>query len=169
VFSSHLAFSKSTLHPVVRTLADVFSPLQNNATLTTIFANYLFVDVSLSTIGRLATLILFPTLRAELCSATSIHALLQSQNGSDNLVLADNGLIAQDMVGQCRQVVVVLQALLGLLAVGLTFVQVMLAIRVNRYGQELRRLETMVDVKKLVGLTPSFVKMEEKKKYVVLE
>jgi len=45
----------------------------------------------------------------------------------------------------------------------------MLAIRVNRYGQELRRLETMVDVKKLVGLTPSFVKMEEKKKYVVLE
>lgn len=73
------------------------------------------------------------------------------------------------MAGQCRQVVVVLQALLGILAVGLTFVQVMLAIRVNRYGQELRRLETMVDAKRLVGLTPSFVKMEEKKKYVVLE
>jgi len=85
------------------------------------------------------------------------------------MVLADNGVIAQDMVGQCRQVVVVLQALLGLLAVGLTFVQVMLAIRVNRYGQELRRLETMADAKRLVGLTPSFVKMEEKKKYVVLE
>jgi len=150
-------------------LADFVSLFQNNATLTTIFANYLFVDVSLSTIGRLATLILFPTFRAELCSPTSIHAWLQSQSGPDNSTLADNGLVAQDVIGQCRQVVIVLQVLLGLLAVGLTSVQVMLAVRVSRYGQELRRLETMTETKRLVESTPFYVKLEGEKKNVMFE
>lgn len=72
------------------------------------------------------------------------------------------------MVGQCQQVVIVLQVLLGLLAVGLTAIQIVLAVRVSRYGHELRRIEAMSQAKELVGMTaPAYIMMEEKKGYVL--
>lgn len=84
-------------------------------------------------------------------------------------MLNEGSLLAEDMVGQCRQVVLVLQAILGVLAVGLTLIQVLLALRVSRYGHELRRLEAINDAKDLIGMTPAYIKIGEKKKYVVLE
>lgn len=49
------------------------------------------------------------------------------------------------MMGQCRRVVGVLQLLAGLLALGITIIQVMLALRVSSYARMLYREEDTVD------------------------
>lgn len=52
------------------------------------------------------------------------------------------------MMGQCRRVVGVLQFLAGLLALGITVIQVMLALRVSSYARMLCRNEDALDEEK---------------------
>lgn len=117
--------------------------LQRNATLVTIFANYLFIDTILSTLPRLVAFTLFPALRSQLCSVDSIHAWLQSQATPNDLLSSEPGLIAQEMVGQCQDVVIVLQILLGVVGIGSTIVQTLLAMRVSRFASALRNEESV--------------------------
>jgi beta-lactamase regulating signal transducer with metallopeptidase domain len=123
---------------------------QRNATLTTIFGNYLFLDILVCTLPRLITLSFLPAFRDQICSVDSIYAWLQSQTASETLLISERGLMAQDLLSQCGDVVVVLQVVMVLWLLLATAVHVVLAIRVGRFARYLREEDVKAGERKLV-------------------
>lgn len=78
----------------------------------------------------------------------TIHAWLENQTQS-SAIATDQHVRAQ-MMGQCRRVVGVLQILAGLFALGVSMIQVMLALRVSSYARTLCRKEDAADEEKQV-------------------
>lgn len=89
----------------------------------------------------------------------------------EDLLESQPGIVAQEMVGQCQQVVVVLQVLLGVVVVGSTIVQVLLALRVSRFGSELRKQEALKEFSETARLAgkPVICLQDEKRAVLVDE
>jgi len=92
---------------------------------------------------RLFALIALPALSPWLCSAGFTQSWLQASRSAQNTFASTNQrLTLVDMDAQCDNVIELLQMLMAGLAVANAVLQVTLAVRVRRYGAELRRDES---------------------------
>ncbi|KAL9061498.1 MAG: hypothetical protein Q9162_000029 [Coniocarpon cinnabarinum] len=104
-----------------------------------IFANYLIIDVVLCATPRVLTMFFFPEIRGSICSPDSINVRLQALQSSGLLTSAESqGVVELELTEQCMSVILVLQVFAALVAVGLTFVQVLLAMKVRTYSRILQ-------------------------------
>ena len=92
---------------------------------------------------RLFALIALPALSPWLCSAGFTQSWLQpSRSAQSTFTLTNQRLTLVDMDAQCDNVIEFLQMLMAGLAVANAVLQVALAVRVRRFGAELKRDES---------------------------
>lgn len=115
------------------------SPRQRNATLVTIFSNYLCIDVVIGAIPRILFIMIFPEIRSALCSAETINMWLYAQSLQTSLDPTQP--VDFRTLQKCRSTVAVVQGVLGLMAVGSMVLQILLAIRVCTFAGLLRSEE----------------------------